>query len=224
MKLRIVMACLMLAGCRAPVKPKPAAKTAPPAWINSAEAQLTNDTHFWYGSFTCISGKLFDTVAGEWLECQGGRFVPVPPQKKPPLPANACKTEPNGDKPWYPDQSEFSPAGFEDGHRMNFDGRPAVCVGGNWETDKIEAERMEKKIRPRDELLEAANTRLLTVDETKRLLGYGSGIFTREGIPFNHGDIDRKFNNLLFLQKRFMAEMDCPAPPILTAPPLPPHP
>lgn len=125
---------------------------------------------------------------------------------KPTPPASACKTEPNGAKIWYPEMSEFSPPGFRDGYRINFDGWPAICANGKWITDEEEVKKEREYRKPLDELVAAASSRLLTVEETKRLLQYGPMIFTRENTTFREADINRQFDNLLFLQNRFMLE------------------
>lgn len=123
-----------------------------------------------------------------------------------PLPTDACKTQPNGDKVWYPDTNEFSPPGYPDGYQIQFDAWPAKCSKGKWITDEQRLREQQESRKPMDELLVAASSRLLSVEETKSLLNYGPYIFTHTGESYRQSDIERKFDNLLFLQKRFMLE------------------
>lgn len=123
-----------------------------------------------------------------------------------PLPTDACKTEPNGDKIWYPDTNQFSPPGYPDGYQIRFDAWPSKCSKGKWVTDDEAVKEEQSRRKPIDDLIAAAGSRLLSVEETKKLLDYGPTIFAYEGQPYYPADIERKFDNLLFLQKRFMLE------------------
>lgn len=125
---------------------------------------------------------------------------------KAPLPANACSTMPNRESIWYPEDSQYSPPGYPDGARMRFNDAPVICSKRKWVPDEETIKWDRERRKPLDDLLQAARSRLLTIEETKQLLDYGLSIFTHEGQTYNQVDIDRQFDNLLFLQKRFMVE------------------
>lgn len=85
---------------------------------------------------------------------------------KPPATAKDCKTEPNGDKMWYP---AYPGDYYPEGYHVQFESWPAVCLAGKWVTDAPRAAELESSRRMQDDFLAALSTRKLSHAELLRI-------------------------------------------------------